>query len=107
MKTEHTKSLNKQNLYPYFYPKKESAMERKETESSLQKIYTFKDFVQAMKRMQQVGEKCQEQNHHPIRTNTYNTVNVKLSTHDAENTVTEKDRNLAEVMDQIYTQYHK
>lgn len=82
-------------------------MARTEKESSLQNTYTFKNFVQAIQRMQQVGEQCEKINHHPTRTNTYNTVTIELSTHDAGNSVTEKDQRLAQIMDEIYSQYNK
>jgi 4a-hydroxytetrahydrobiopterin dehydratase len=40
-------------------------------------------------------------NHHPEWSNIYNTVHIKLSTHDAGNIITEKDRKLAEAIDNI------
>lgn len=40
-------------------------------------------------------------NHHPEWTNVYNKVHVVLTTHDAGNTITEKDRKLAIVLDGI------
>jgi 4a-hydroxytetrahydrobiopterin dehydratase len=38
-------------------------------------------------------------NHHPHWCNTWNTVTIELSTHDAGNVVTEKDHQLAEAID--------
>jgi len=39
--------------------------------------------------------------HHPLWTNVYNKVEVWLSTHDAGDIVTEKDRNLAAIIDKL------
>jgi 4a-hydroxytetrahydrobiopterin dehydratase len=38
-------------------------------------------------------------NHHPEWSNVYNKVHVSLTTHDAGNTITEKDKQLAEILD--------
>ncbi len=40
-------------------------------------------------------------NHHPEWTNVYNKVKVVLRTHDAGNTVTDKDRELAALLDGV------
>jgi 4a-hydroxytetrahydrobiopterin dehydratase len=40
-------------------------------------------------------------NHHPRWTNTYNTVEIWLSTHDAGDTITIKDHKLSEKIDEI------
>ncbi len=45
-----------------------------------------------------VAEKA---DHHPKWTNVWNTVEIWLSTHDAGNTVTEKDRTLAQQIDAL------
>jgi 4a-hydroxytetrahydrobiopterin dehydratase len=45
--------------------------------------------------MAEVALIAEKMNHHPTWTNTYNKVEIRLSTHDAGNTVTEKDRKLA------------
>ncbi|MGV3656504.1 MAG: 4a-hydroxytetrahydrobiopterin dehydratase, partial [Chitinophagaceae bacterium] len=37
--------------------------------------------------------------HHPRWTNVYNTVEIWLNTHSAGNTITEKDRQLAQAID--------
>jgi 4a-hydroxytetrahydrobiopterin dehydratase len=39
--------------------------------------------------------------HHPEWSNIYNKVHVTLTTHDAGNTITEKDRKLAEILDSL------
>ncbi len=52
--------------------------------------------------MNAVGEVAEEMNHHPWWSNVYNKVAIELTTHDAGNTVTEKDLALARRIDEIY-----
>ena len=73
-----------------------------ETPNFLYKEYLFESFELAMVFMQQVAVRITEINHHPEWSNVYNRVRVKLTTHDAGNIVTEKDRELAEILDEIY-----
>jgi 4a-hydroxytetrahydrobiopterin dehydratase len=40
-------------------------------------------------------------NHHPEWSNVYNKVTVYLTTHDAGNTITQKDRDLAKALDLV------
>jgi 4a-hydroxytetrahydrobiopterin dehydratase len=72
-----------------------------EKNNGLEKEYTFKDFEEAMDWMLKASKIIEEQNHHPTWTNTYNRVKVFLTTHDARNTITEKDRTLAQLLDRI------
>jgi 4a-hydroxytetrahydrobiopterin dehydratase len=44
-------------------------------------------------------------NHHPEWTNVYNRLEVRLRTHDAGNRVTEKDKQLAVLLDQKYQEF--
>lgn len=64
---------------------------------------TFKDFKQEMDFMNQVAEVAEEMDHHPWWSNVYNKVDIELTTHDAGNTVTDKDHQLAQRIDEIYT----
>lgn len=64
---------------------------------------TFRDFKQAMDFMNQVAEVAEEMDHHPWWSNVYNKVDIELTTHDAGNTVTDKDHQLAQRIDEIYT----
>lgn len=70
--------------------------------NSLHKTFTFDDFESAMHFMQIATKTISEYNHHPEWTNIYNKVIVKLTTHDAGNSVTEKDEKLAVALDEIY-----
>jgi len=56
----------------------------------------FKDFKEAFAFMTEVAIIAEKMNHHPTWSNTYNKVEIRLSTHDAGNTITNKDRKLAE-----------
>ncbi len=77
-----------------------------EIDNSLQKTYTFTSFNDAMKWMQEASIEIDSLNHHPSWTNIYNRVEVELTTHDAGNTVTEKDLQLAAMLDRCYTGYN-
>jgi 4a-hydroxytetrahydrobiopterin dehydratase len=68
-------------------------------DNQLTKTFVFKDFVQAFAFMTKVALVAEKMNHHPTWTNTWNTVSFKLSTHDAGNTVTERDHALAKAID--------
>lgn len=51
--------------------------------------------------MTQVALAAEKIDHHPLWTNMYNTVEIWLSTHDAGDIVTEKDKILARAIDEI------
>jgi 4a-hydroxytetrahydrobiopterin dehydratase len=70
--------------------------------SSLYNKFEFKDFKQAFAFMQKVAEAAEEANHHPKWQNEWNTVEIWLSSHEVGNKVTDKDRELADKIDQIY-----
>jgi 4a-hydroxytetrahydrobiopterin dehydratase len=74
----------------------------KEEEDKLKRNLVFKDFKEAMNFMNEVAEVAEAENHHPWWSNVYNKVEIELTTHDAGNTVTEKDRALAKQIDAIY-----
>ena len=74
----------------------------REENNTLKRSLKFKDFKQAMAFMNRVAEVAEEINHHPWWSNVYNKVEIELTTHDAGNTVTDKDHDLARKIDQIY-----
>jgi 4a-hydroxytetrahydrobiopterin dehydratase len=51
--------------------------------------------------MTRVAIEAEKMNHHPRWTNVWNTVDIWLSTHDAGDVVTEKDRKLADRIDRL------
>jgi len=71
-------------------------MHWKEENNELVTQLKFKDFMEAFAFMTEVALIAEKMNHHPTWSNTYDKVEIRLSTHDAGNTVTEKDRKLAE-----------
>lgn len=73
--------------------------------NTLRKAFIFWDFLEAMRYMDRVAAICEEMHHHPDWRNVYNTLYVVLTTHDAGNTITEKDIMLAEKMDEIFLEY--
>lgn len=73
----------------------------KEENNCLTSTFTFTDFKEAFGFMTQVALVAEKMNHHPKWTNIYNTVTIELSTHEAGNVVTEKDRRLAHFIDQL------
>ena len=72
-----------------------------EENNSLNKTFKFESFMAAIQWMQKASVEIDKLNHHPEWTNIYNKVIVKLNTHDAGNTVTDKDRKLAEILDAV------
>ncbi len=70
-------------------------------DNKLCKTFTFKDFAAAMAWMVKAGYAIEKINHHPEWTNIYNRVEVKLCTHDAGNAITQKDYELAEILNQL------
>ena len=74
-------------------------MEWTEQNNRLKKTFKFKDFSEAFAFMTRVALAAEKMDHHPFWTNVYNTVNIELSTHDAGDVVTDKDRKLAKAID--------
>ena len=73
----------------------------KEENNSLYRKFEFKDFSEAFAFMTRAALEAEKMNHHPLWTNLYNRVEIWLSTHDAGDVVTEKDRKLAEALDKL------
>ncbi|NJN25686.1 MAG: pterin-4-alpha-carbinolamine dehydratase [Cyclobacteriaceae bacterium] len=73
----------------------------KEQDNKLKADFEFDDFVAAFGFMTQVALIAEKMNHHPTWTNTYNTVSIALSTHDAGDIVTDKDHKLAKAIDKL------
>ncbi|MCR9065828.1 MAG: 4a-hydroxytetrahydrobiopterin dehydratase [Cytophagales bacterium] len=72
-----------------------------EKDNKLTKSFKFNDFIEAFGFMSKVALLAEKANHHPTWTNTYNSVDITLSTHDAGDVVTHKDRDLAEKIDSL------
>jgi 4a-hydroxytetrahydrobiopterin dehydratase len=72
-----------------------------EKNNTLYRKFGFKDFSEAFGFMTRVALAAEKMDHHPLWTNVYNQVEIWLSTHDAGNTVTDKDRKLAKKIDAL------
>lgn len=72
-----------------------------EIDNQLKQTFEFKDFVEAFGFMSKVALVAEKMNHHPAWFNVYNRVEIALTTHDAGNTITEKDRALAKAIDAL------
>jgi 4a-hydroxytetrahydrobiopterin dehydratase len=73
----------------------------KEDNNTLYKKFEFKNFSEAFAFMTRVAIEAEKMDHHPLWTNVYNKVEIWLSTHDAGDVVTDKDRKLAERIDAL------
>ena len=73
----------------------------KEENNALHRTFEFKDFSEAFAFMARVALLAEKHDHHPFWTNVYNKVTIKLNTHDAGDTVTDKDRKLATEIDKL------
>ena len=72
-----------------------------EKDNTLYKKFKFTNFSEAFAFMTRVAMEAEKIDHHPLWTNVWNTVEIWLSTHDAGNVVTEKDRRLAVKIDKL------
>jgi len=77
----------------------------KEENNKLTCSLMFKDFRQAMAFMNEVADAAEEMDHHPWWSNVYNKVDIELYTHDAGNTVTKRDHQLAKRIEEIYEKF--
>lgn len=76
-----------------------------EEKNRLQRTFKFRDFSEAFAFMTEVAFAAEKQNHHPDWSNVWNTVAIQLTSHDAGNIVTDRDRRLAARIDEIYGKY--
>jgi len=63
---------------------------------SLVRVFEFDDFRQAISFIVHFSFLSDQANHHAEITNTYNKVTIKLTTHDENESVSEKDVSIAE-----------
>ncbi len=73
----------------------------KEQDNTLYREFKFKNFSETFAFMTRVALEAEKMDHHPTWTNTYNQLEIRLSTHDAGNRVTDKDRLLAKKIDSL------
>ncbi len=72
-----------------------------ESNNRLVRTFEFANFVEAFGFMTKVAILAEKMDHHPNWSNVYNKVKIELTTHDAGNVVTDRDRKLAEAIDAI------
>lgn len=72
-----------------------------ESEGALERDFEFKDFKAAFGFLTKVALAAEQAQHHPEINNVYNKVHLKLSTHDAGGSLTEKDHKLAKAIDTL------
>ncbi|MCW9038702.1 4a-hydroxytetrahydrobiopterin dehydratase [Altibacter sp.] len=70
------------------------------SENAIHTTIEFRDFKDAFSVMTRIAFEAEKMQHHPDWYNTYNTLNISLSTHDADG-VTEKDFKLAKIIDDL------
>tara|TARA_B110000438_G_scaffold56621_1_gene56761 strand:- start:448 stop:705 length:258 start_codon:yes stop_codon:yes gene_type:complete len=73
----------------------------KQSEGALVAELEFKNFVDAFAFMTDVAALADQHDHHPEWSNVYNRVTIRLTTHDAGNQVTDKDRKLAKAIEAL------
>ena len=73
----------------------------KEINDQLYQKFEFENFNSAFGFMSRVALIAEKNDHHPKWTNVWNVVEIWLSTHDAGNIITEKDRLLASLIDNL------
>ena len=70
---------------------------------AIERHFVFKDFKEAFAFMTLCAQYAEEIDHHPDWSNTWNRVNVCLSTH-SENALTQLDVEMAQMMDNLAIQ---
>jgi len=70
------------------------------SDDKLRRSFEFKDFVEAFAFMSKVALHAEKNDHHPEWSNVWNRVEVNLCTHDAGDCVTQKDVDLALIINQ-------
>ena len=73
-----------------------------EKNDKLKRKFEFKDFRDSLVFINKISAICESMNHHPEINWIYNKINLKLSTHDAGDIITEKDIKLSNLIDEIY-----
>ena len=74
----------------------------KEENNQLKRSFEFKDFIDAFTFMTKVAFAAEKMGHHPNWSNAYNKVDILLFTHEANNSISEKDRRLSKEIDEIF-----
>ncbi|MFO7873823.1 MAG: 4a-hydroxytetrahydrobiopterin dehydratase [Bacteroidales bacterium] len=73
----------------------------KEHNDQLIRNLEFKDFSEAFAFMTRVAMLAEQHGHHPDWSNSYNKLEIRLTSHDAGGKVTEKDHAMANAIDKL------
>jgi 4a-hydroxytetrahydrobiopterin dehydratase len=76
-----------------------------EKNNKLYASFEFKNFTEAFAFMADVAVQIERLDHHPEWSNVWNKVHITLCTHSAGNIITQKDHDLAAVIDNVFTKY--
>jgi 4a-hydroxytetrahydrobiopterin dehydratase len=74
----------------------------KEKDQALQAEFEIHPYLKALSFVSSVGCLAEEHNHHPDIHLSYGKVQIRITTHDAGNTVTDKDYQLAEAIEKAF-----
>lgn len=85
-------------------PLLDNGWEMVEGHDQIKKSYKFSNFRIAFGWMTVAGMEAEKMNHHPVWTNSWNMVHVKLTTHN-QNGLTDLDVRLAKRMDKLAEQF--
>ncbi|QFT57966.1 Putative pterin-4-alpha-carbinolamine dehydratase [Sulfitobacter sp. THAF37] len=96
-----TEKLSDETRRTVLQPLLESGWELAEDQDAMHKTFEFDNFVEAFGWMTRVAIWAEKWDHHPEWDNVYKTVNVTLTTHDADG-LTTLDAKLARKMDGLY-----
>lgn len=72
-------------------------------DNQLTKTFNFSNFQKALKFVNKIGKITEKMGHHPTIILSYGKVIVKTTTHDSNNTITQKDLELTKEIDKILT----
>ncbi len=76
-----------------------------ERENTLYRKFELADFAEAFAFMTKVAEIANRLDHHPDWSQSWNVVEITLSSHDAGRTVTARDHELANEINRVFSQF--
>ena len=71
-------------------------------DKKLRKVFEFKGFLKTISFVNAVAWEANRQMHHPDMEVSFNKCVINITTHDANNTLTQKDFELARAIDQLF-----
>ncbi|RLV93663.1 putative pterin-4-alpha-carbinolamine dehydratase [Spathaspora sp. JA1] len=95
---QHLRTLNKPGTPPW-------QLITTPTSQHISVHYQLPTFKTTWKFLNQIADHSHKLKHHPTITTTYNQVDLKLTTHDSGNYITDLDIQLAKEIQQEYQQY--